>query len=114
MCGAAGVEQQVWISLPTSLPPSRICPCAPCAHNGMPLPPSPPSPHSGFLLAFVKGWDMTLVMLGCIPLMGVAGALAAKLTAKAAAKENAAYARASAIAQQSIGQIRTVAAYTQV
>ena len=43
-----------------------------------------------------------------------AGALAAKLTAKAAAKENAAYARASAIAQQSIGQIRTVAAYTQV
>ena len=29
---------------------------------------------TGFVLAFIKGWDMTLVMLGCIPLMGVAGA----------------------------------------
>lgn len=41
---------------------------------------------AGFALAFVKGWDMTLVMLGCIPLMGVMGAIAARVTAKASVK----------------------------
>ena len=32
----------------------------------------------GFIIAFIRGWDMTLVMLGCIPLMGLMGAYMAK------------------------------------
>ncbi|GAX85324.1 hypothetical protein CEUSTIGMA_g12741.t1 [Chlamydomonas eustigma] len=69
---------------------------------------------TGFILAFTRGWDMTLVMLGCIPLMGVMGAFMSRTTSRAAERENAAYAKASAVAQQSISQIRTVASYTQV
>jgi ATP-binding cassette subfamily B (MDR/TAP) protein 1 len=69
---------------------------------------------TGFILAFTRGWDMTLVMLGCIPFMGLMGALMTRSTAKAAERENKAYAKASGVAQQSISQIRTVASYTQV
>ena len=67
---------------------------------------------TGFILAFIKGWDMTLVMLGCIPLMGVMGAVMMSAISKSTQTQNAAYARASMVAQQSISQVRTVAAPT--
>ncbi len=57
---------------------------------------------------------MTLVMLGCIPLMGVMGAFMARAISDSTKKQNAAYARAAMVAQQSIGLIWRVVAYTPV
>ncbi|KXZ43925.1 hypothetical protein GPECTOR_77g22 [Gonium pectorale] len=68
---------------------------------------------AGFVVGFVKGWDMALVMLGCMPFLAIIGGLLAKGTAMANAASAKAYADASAIAQQSIAQIRTVAAYSR-
>ena len=52
-------------------------------------------------------------MLGCVPFMGIMGAFMANAISKSTIRQNAAYAQASMVAQQSIAQIRTVAAYTQ-
>lgn len=42
----------------------------------------------GFIIAFIRGWDMTLVMLGCIPLMGVMGAFMAKTIGGQSSKDS--------------------------
>ncbi|GIL45935.1 hypothetical protein Vafri_3054 [Volvox africanus] len=68
---------------------------------------------TGFVIGFVKGWEMALVMLGCMPFLALIGGLLAKGTAMANNASSKAYAEASAIAQQSISQIRTVAAYNR-
>lgn len=46
---------------------------------------------SGFVIAFVKGWDMTLVLVGCLPFLAGVGAVLAKLTTSLTNKMNAAY-----------------------
>ncbi|GIL71759.1 hypothetical protein Vretimale_808 [Volvox reticuliferus] len=68
---------------------------------------------TGFVIGFAKGWEMALVMLGCMPFLAIIGGLLAKGTAMANSASSKAYAEASAIAQQSISQIRTVAAYNR-
>ncbi|GFR42553.1 hypothetical protein Agub_g3460 [Astrephomene gubernaculifera] len=68
---------------------------------------------TGFIIGFVKGWEMTLVMLGCMPFLAIIGGLLAKGTQMANSASAKEYAQASAIAQQSIAQIRTVAAYNR-
>ncbi|GLC41172.1 hypothetical protein PLESTM_001163200 [Pleodorina starrii] len=68
---------------------------------------------TGFVIGFVKGWEMTLVMLGCMPFLAIIGGLLAKGTEMANNSASKAYAEASAIAQQNISQIRTVAAYNR-
>ncbi|KAG2428639.1 hypothetical protein HXX76_011345 [Chlamydomonas incerta] len=68
---------------------------------------------TGYVIGFVKGWEMALVMVGCMPFMAVIGGLLAKGTEMANAASSKAYADASAIAQQNIAQIRTVAAYNR-
>lgn len=67
----------------------------------------------GFAMAFVNGWDMTLVMLCCLPFLAVVGGLLAKLTTMITTKSQAAYAEANSTVTQTISQIRTVAAYNQ-
>jgi hypothetical protein len=52
-------------------------------------------------------------MVGCMPFLAIVGVVLAKLTTSMTAKISAAYSDANAIAQQSIAQIRTVAAYHQ-
>eukprot|EP00198_Chlamydomonas_reinhardtii_P007903 XP_001697240.1 MDR-like ABC transporter [Chlamydomonas reinhardtii] len=68
---------------------------------------------TGYVIGFVKGWEMSLVMIGCMPFMALIGGLLAKGTEMANAAASKAYADASAIAQQNISQIRTVAAYNR-
>lgn len=46
---------------------------------------------AGFIIAFVKGWDMTLVLVGCLPFLAGVGAVLAKLTTSLTNKMNAAY-----------------------
>lgn len=63
---------------------------------------------SGFIVAFVKGWLLTLVLLSSIPLLVVSGALISVVVSKAASKGQSAYARAANVAEQTISSIRTV------
>uniref|UniRef100_A0A670JSL6 Bile salt export pump n=1 Tax=Podarcis muralis TaxID=64176 RepID=A0A670JSL6_PODMU len=60
----------------------------------------------GFMLGFVRGWKLTLVIISVSPLLGV-GAAVAKLTGR----ELKAYAKAGAVADEVLSSIRTVAAF---
>ena len=66
---------------------------------------------AGLGVAFSKGWQLTLVMLAVSPLMmGVIGYLGA-VTARITVEEQASYAKAGNVAQEAIGNIRTVTAF---
>lgn len=45
----------------------------------------------GFIVAFVKGWDMTLVLVGCLPFLAGIGSVLAKMTTTLSNKQTAAY-----------------------
>lgn len=62
----------------------------------------------GFVIAFVKGWLLTLVMLSGIPLMVAAGTFMSIIVAKTASRGQSAYANAANVVEQTIGSIRTV------
>ena len=62
----------------------------------------------GFIIAFIKGWLLTLVMLSSIPLMVAAGATMSIIITKMASRGQAAYANAANVVEQTIGSIRTV------
>ena len=60
------------------------------------------------MIAFIKGWLLTLVMMSSIPLMVVSGATMAIIISKMASRGQTAYAKAANIVEQTIGSIRTV------
>ena len=62
----------------------------------------------GFVIAFIKGWLLTLVMLSSIPLLVASGAVMSILIAKMASRGQSAYAKAADVVEQTIGSIRTV------
>ncbi|GMJ09270.1 P-GLYCOPROTEIN 4, MULTIDRUG RESISTANCE 4, ARABIDOPSIS P-GLYCOPROTEIN 4, ATP-binding cassette B4 [Hibiscus trionum] len=66
----------------------------------------------GFVIAFVKGWLLTLVMSSAIPLLVVAGGTIAIIVSKMATRGQSAYAKAATVVEQTIGSIRTVASFT--
>lgn len=45
----------------------------------------------GFVIAFTRSWDMTLVMVGCLPFLAAVGGILAKLTTTLTNKATAAY-----------------------
>ncbi|XP_058101237.1 ABC transporter B family member 4-like isoform X2 [Magnolia sinica] len=66
----------------------------------------------GFVIAFIKGWLLALVMLSCIPPMVVSGAIMSIFISKMSSHGQIAYAEAGTIVEQTIGSIRTVASFT--
>ncbi|KAJ4727918.1 ABC transporter B family protein [Melia azedarach] len=66
----------------------------------------------GFVIAFIKGWLLALVMLSAIPLLVAAGAVMAVIISKMASRGQNAYAKAATVVEQTIGSIRTVASFT--
>lgn len=62
----------------------------------------------GFIVAFVQGWLLSLVMLSIIPLLVIAGAIMSIVISKMASKGQTAYGDAAIIVEQAIGSIRTV------
>ncbi|RYQ89515.1 hypothetical protein Ahy_B09g096111 isoform I [Arachis hypogaea] len=62
----------------------------------------------GYVVAFIKGWLLTVVMLSTLPLLVVAGAAMAIGISKMASMGQAAYAKAAHVVEQTIGSIRTV------
>ncbi|XP_062097770.1 ABC transporter B family member 11-like [Humulus lupulus] len=66
---------------------------------------------AGFVIAFIKGWLLTLVMMSTIPFMIIAGATLSLSISKMASHEQSAYAKAANVVEQTIGSIKTVASF---
>ncbi|OVA16637.1 ABC transporter [Macleaya cordata] len=66
----------------------------------------------GFIIAFVKGWLLTLVMLSSIPLLAISGAAMFIFIGKMASRGQTAYSQAGIVVEQTVGSIRTVASFT--
>uniref|UniRef100_A0A0E0JJS3 MDR-like ABC transporter n=1 Tax=Oryza punctata TaxID=4537 RepID=A0A0E0JJS3_ORYPU len=65
----------------------------------------------GFVIAFVRGWLLALVLLSCIPPIAVAGAIVSRLMTRISTRMQEKYGDAGNIAEQTIGAIRTVASF---
>ncbi|KAL3754342.1 hypothetical protein ACJRO7_001557 [Eucalyptus globulus] len=66
----------------------------------------------GFVIAFIKGWLLTLIMLTMIPLLVIAGGVTSLIISKMASRGQSAYAKAANVVEQTIGSIRMVASFT--
>ncbi|KAL6133606.1 hypothetical protein ACLB2K_065840 [Fragaria x ananassa] len=66
----------------------------------------------GFVIAFLKGWLLTLVLLSCIPALVIAGGVMSIVVSKMSTRGQRAYAEAGTIVEQTVGAIRTVASFT--
>ncbi|KAF8043093.1 hypothetical protein BT93_A1440 [Corymbia citriodora subsp. variegata] len=67
---------------------------------------------AGFMIAFTKGWLLTLIMLTMIPLLVIAGGVSSLIISKTASRGRSTYAKAATVVEQTIGSIRTVASFT--
>ncbi|KAG7393096.1 Antigen peptide transporter 2 [Phytophthora pseudosyringae] len=63
---------------------------------------------SGIVVAFVKGWELTLILMAVVPFVALSGMLAKKVIVAATHKGMQSYAQAGAVAQESLSNIRTV------
>ncbi|KAF4800616.1 Multidrug resistance protein 1 [Turdus rufiventris] len=66
---------------------------------------------AGFVVGLTRGWKLTLVILAVSPVLGLSAALWAKVLSAFTDKEQAAYAKAGAVAEEVLGAIRTVIAF---
>ncbi|KAJ3375227.1 Multidrug resistance protein 1 [Allomyces arbusculus] len=66
---------------------------------------------AAFVIAFTKGWQLTLVLLAVTPLLGAAGAVMGKIMGAATERSQATYGEAGSIAQEVLSSIRTVVAF---
>ena len=67
----------------------------------------------GFIIAFIKGWLLTLVLLSSLPPLVFAGSLLTCAFAKMASRGQAAYSEAATVVDRTIGSIRTVCQSSQ-
>nr|CAD1842579.1 unnamed protein product [Ananas comosus var. bracteatus] len=66
----------------------------------------------GFIVAFTKGWLLSLVMLSSIPPIVIAGATMSLTISRLSTRGQAAYAEAGNVVEQTVGSIRTVVSFT--
>lgn len=65
----------------------------------------------GFMVGFISGWKLTLVVIAVSPLIGIAAGLMAMAVARLTGWELKAYAKAGAVADEVLSSIKTVAAF---
>uniref|UniRef100_A0A0E0L5B3 MDR-like ABC transporter n=1 Tax=Oryza punctata TaxID=4537 RepID=A0A0E0L5B3_ORYPU len=65
----------------------------------------------GFVLAFIKGWLLTLIMLSTIPPFIFAAGIVSKMLAEISSEGLASYSKAGDIVEQTVGSIRTVVSF---
>ena len=63
---------------------------------------------AGFIIAFIYGWLMTLVVMCSLPVIAIGGALFASATAKKDKDQEKDYAEAGGQVEQAISSIKTV------
>ncbi|KAJ8411657.1 hypothetical protein AAFF_G00164650 [Aldrovandia affinis] len=66
---------------------------------------------TGFVVGFIMGWELTLVILAISPALGISGAMLSKLMTSFTSKEQMAYAKAGAVAEEVLSAVRTVVAF---
>lgn len=66
---------------------------------------------TGFIIGFIYGWKLTLVILAISPALVVSAAIFGKLAASMTTKELQAYAKAGGVAEEVFSAIRTVVAF---
>ncbi|XP_004234243.1 ABC transporter B family member 9 [Solanum lycopersicum] len=66
----------------------------------------------GFVVAFIKEWQLTLVLLATIPAIAISFFCAALVLSKMSGSGQAAYANAGKVVEQTVGGIRTVVSFT--
>ncbi|KAG8370995.1 hypothetical protein BUALT_Bualt13G0041100 [Buddleja alternifolia] len=66
----------------------------------------------GFVIAFIQGWLLTLILLSAIPFLIISGAFSTVVMVKLMSRGQAAYSEAAIVVEQAIGSIRTVASFT--
>ncbi|KAH0450718.1 hypothetical protein IEQ34_021410 [Dendrobium chrysotoxum] len=66
----------------------------------------------GFVIAFVKGWLLTLVLMCSVPFIVLAGAALSLIISKLSARGQSAYAEAGSVVEQTVGSIRTIASFS--
>ncbi|XP_069318512.1 phosphatidylcholine translocator ABCB4 isoform X2 [Eulemur rufifrons] len=66
---------------------------------------------AGFIVGFIRGWKLTLVIMAISPILGLSTAVWAKILSTFSDKELAAYAKAGAVAEEALGAIKTVIAF---
>ncbi|KAL5577097.1 hypothetical protein UlMin_018796 [Ulmus minor] len=66
----------------------------------------------GFVVAFVRGWHLAIVMLSCIPVIVIAAGALSLMVSKMSSRGQVAYADAGNVVEQTVGAIRTVASFT--
>ncbi|KAF7030272.1 hypothetical protein CFC21_041852 [Triticum aestivum] len=64
-----------------------------------------------FIIGFVRGWMLALVMLACIPPNILSFAIMSRLRAQISARRQASYTDAGNVVEQTIGAIRTVISF---
>ncbi|KAM6277328.1 ATP-dependent translocase ABCB1-like [Spheniscus humboldti] len=66
---------------------------------------------TAFIVGLIRGWKLTLVILAVSPVLGLSAALCAKVLSAFTDKEQAAYAKAGAVAEEVLAAVRTVIAF---
>jgi len=66
----------------------------------------------GFIIAFIHGWKLALVILSVVPVISLLGAVMMKVLTASSEKESAAYAKAGAVAEEVLSSMRTVTAFS--
>ncbi|CAG8595233.1 12948_t:CDS:2, partial [Acaulospora morrowiae] len=66
---------------------------------------------TGFIIAFIKSWKLTLVIFGLIPLMAITSGIMNKLTSRYTTRSLDFYSIAGTIAEEAISTVRTAMAF---
>ncbi|KAG2591011.1 hypothetical protein PVAP13_5NG450640 [Panicum virgatum] len=65
----------------------------------------------GFVIAFVKGWLLSLVMLACIPPVAIVVGIVSKMFSRISSKRQTSYSDAGNVVEQTLGNIKTVVSF---
>ncbi|KAK7840769.1 abc transporter b family member 4 [Quercus suber] len=65
----------------------------------------------GFIIAFVRGWLLTLALCSAIPFIGIAGTIMSLVISKMSSRGQGAYTKAANVVEQTIGAMKTVASF---
>ncbi|KAK6797255.1 hypothetical protein RDI58_004957 [Solanum bulbocastanum] len=65
----------------------------------------------GFIIAFTKGWLLSLVLVSCVPALVIAGGAMASIMSEMSSRGQMTYAQAGDIVERTVGAMKTVAAF---